>query len=129
MNATELMIGNWVICMGRNEQVVDIMCDSISTMNNNCIPYDLVTPIPLTPEILVKCGFVKSGEIHYSMEFKENINGMASVDVCFSERDGILFQQTVDDGWHMGVDVKIQYLHQLQNIYLSLTGSPLNIEL
>ena len=58
MVANELRIGNWVRT-SKEEQVVDVLCDSLSTINHNCITYDMCAPIPITEEWLVRFGFSK----------------------------------------------------------------------
>jgi len=77
-------------------------------------------PIPLTPEILEKCGFYKSKtewikrteEDPFIIEFFE-----------FTKA----FHYTGGEGVRLGIGGK--YLHQLQNLYFALTGDELTIKL
>lgn len=75
-------------------------------------------PIPLTEEILLKCGFIKLDKedyfyiLQYDMNLKigEDLKLIAWYDLALN-------------------NVKIKYLHQLQNLYFALTGSELNVKL
>lgn len=82
--------------------------------------FEEIEPIPLSEEILLKCGFEKISEYIFSIE--------------------------IDNGWHLNIEsnyiflkyqdneceishFKFEYIHQLQNLYFALTGTELNIEL
>jgi hypothetical protein len=73
-------------------------------------------PIPLTPEILEKCGFEKD------------------IDDMYLETKHILFVSYNDDEFvhckNTALDtlVSIKYLHQLQNLYFALTGEELTFK-
>jgi hypothetical protein len=78
---------------------------------------DNLKPIPLTPEILERCGFVKT------------IYGWDSVNTSFNfyqaRKDSLLlpcFKENVcgDNSF------PIKHLHQLQNLFFALTGQELN---
>ncbi len=76
-----------------------------------------VSPIPLTEEWLVKLGFnknpgnffIKKLEHTYSAKISINLR-MNSIQVCTG-------------GY--GFNVKIKYVHQLQNLFIALTGEEL----
>lgn len=72
MKATDVMIGDWVVCNGTPMQIMEIFSDSITA---ECWPYDYndLEPIPLTPEILAKNGFEKSTTYSFynAMEVEE----------------------------------------------------------
>ena len=121
MNANELRIGNWVYDK-RNKKNV-----SVSELSNdfpNEVGYKTengywmtgaleYNPIPLTPEILEKCGFGKSDSIHFGAVITgERVTDVKNVAEIYVKRVGI----------------RAQYLHQLQNIYFALTGEELKIE-
>lgn len=108
IQASELRIGNWVAKNG-NWYQLNI---------NNFIEYVTSNPepIPLTPEILKKAGFVYSaapitGVIHYSKG-----------DVKFIVRDGGYSFYS----WHK---TSVKFVHQLQNLYFDLTGEELEVKL
>ena len=80
--------------------------------------HDLKTlsPIPLTEEILLKCGFDENmvlstieGEIRYYGDGDINIGGEDSCTL------GMVYI------------AKCKYLHQLQNLYFALTGKELEV--
>lgn len=70
--------------------------------------------IILTPKILEKCGFVKG------------------FDECWSPKSGFLIKE-ITDGYSLlgysGKSKEVKYLHQLQNLFHSLTGEELEIKL
>lgn len=84
----------------------------------NDIDSDLAEPIPLTEELLLKCGFDENmvlstieGEIRYYGDGDINIGGEDSCTL------GMVYI------------AKCKYLHQLQNLYFALTGEELEIHL
>ena len=120
MEAKELRIGNWVYDAAEN------VC-MVTQIGNECLYgfYASVLegaltrlphkPIPITEEILLKCGFeggflqvTKHTEFHFT-------NDMLLVMQMFSDSDYSLKH--------------IKYLHQLQNLYFALTYQELKIEL
>ena len=59
MKANELMIGDWVIDGKNIAQITSITCDGIiETTFNKSSNIEVIEPIPLTPEILEKNGFI-----------------------------------------------------------------------
>jgi len=134
MNANELRIGNWIrfISTDSYEWVENIKSNSI----NNVILTD-IEPIPLTPEILEKCGFKQLP--HYTVQNNWNISlgrdrviSVANVEtpnemVFINEEQppevkNIIVARNYDyDGY--------THLHQLQNLYYALTQTELPITL
>jgi len=120
--ANELRIGNWV-SYGDNKfkkvdfgVLIEIHQQSLATHNDYGIR---IQPIPLTSEILEKCGFIKNDIDVYStieindFEIQENEN---------------VFRFSVNDGeYNLGKEIK--FVHQLQNLYFALTGEELNIDI
>lgn len=84
---------------------------------------DKVEPIPLTPEVLEKAGFVKVGpdDFHNSSMWKKEGFTYLYCDGSFVDNSGP-YGHYCDIG-------NMEHLHQLQNLYLALTGEELNIEL
>lgn len=76
-------------------------------------------PIPLTPEILEKCGFDWS--IYYQAFHKEYFE--FDITECYPKGYALT---TFKRG--LIIAPNIQYLHQLQNLYYSLTGEELEIK-
>lgn len=74
--------------------------------------------IPLTEEILLKCGFEKREDGDYNL-FK---NSEVDIVICSD------FSSWKCDGINFSVNY-INHLHQLQNLYWCLCGKELEIEL
>lgn len=106
MKAEELRIGNWVDCYGEHLQVeiLEEGCDLAG-----------IKPIPLTPEILEKAGFelfpwgwVKRASNDFGIRL--NVKSF-SYEVSGNN------------------PVKLQHLHQLQNLFFILCEEELNVQL
>ena len=107
IKAKELRIGNWVLDMYDNKVKVTIIDDTV----------DWAKPIPLTPEILEKSGFVKQMEWTYCIEIQVGQK---------------LVYYLGEKGWSIGNKnysdfENLKYLHQLQNLYHALTGEELEV--
>lgn len=83
-----------------------------------------VRPIRLTPTLLEKCGFEKEFSDCYQ-RFDYYIIPRV---ICLSPKKEGFCWQVEDEIDDCNVDVPIKYLHQLQNIYFTLTGTELNVE-
>lgn len=58
MKATDLMIGDWVSCDGKNYQIAEIAGMVVIDAENELFAsLEDIQPVPLTPEILEKNGF------------------------------------------------------------------------
>jgi hypothetical protein len=113
MDARELRIGNWVL--DEQGQSIQICVKHFNWVND-------LTPIPITPEILEKAGFKKSIELVGGFLYYED-NSKEDFDIALI--DGIATLQV--ESCNYGKPFK--YLHQLQNIFYSLTGEELQINL
>jgi hypothetical protein len=84
---------------------------------------EFISPIPLTPEILEKCGFNKE-------EKKTNRNDIPSGTYQVYDKGHFAFN-SIHGWWFNGkqLDFPPQYLHQLQNLYYFLCGEELNVSL
>ena len=105
MNASDLMIGDWVVYNGDVEYTdpiriegMDIATDMLITSDREDVGFNGVEPIPLTTEILEKNGF----------------------------KFGRLFKFHGDIWWYHGI--KIEKVHELQHV-LRLFGIKKEIEL
>lgn len=127
--AEELRIGNYLqtymmFCDGISEcREVPISIIKVSVKDIEIIQSLLHTynPIPLTPEILAKCGFIdpSSNDMGLRMHFSKN------EEICWYRQDGGLRHQTIGSGWTRLLDIK--HLHQLQNFIFALYGRELTI--
>lgn len=88
--------------------------------NGSCMSID-PEPIPLTEEILLKCGFEK--ELDNSM-VKNNV--AIFLDKRF--KTNLFLKDNQENKWH-SINIKIKYLHKLQNLYFALTNEELEINL
>lgn len=121
MRPNELRIGNLVKysdgsffkVVGIHEFGLDVE-DNIET---TYMEYENFEPIPLTEEILLKCGFtfLPQGDEVYQQIFTYN-----GFDIWMHD-DGFCHD------YLCGGDIK--HLHQLQNLYFALTNEELNINL
>jgi hypothetical protein len=78
-------------------------------------------PIPLTEEILLKCGFEKSSNLFFC-----NINNFSYLKANAYGCNGN-FGYCISDEKEIYVEVK--YLHHLQNLTHALTGEELEVNL
>ena len=119
MKTNELRIGNLVY---RNTFKGDVVF-KVEEIRKNCVvckndnaPLKTLNPIPLTEDILLKCGFEKFAQVwyrHKTSGFEFALSGLIATNSYFG---------------CFPVDC-CNYLHQLQNLYFALTNEELNIEL
>lgn len=120
IQANELRLGNYLLFYGEPAM---IKAGAINAFDRNLIDVIRhIQPIPLTPEILEKCGFekVKNGIqlVCKTAPFNECIIAYLFTGPLTLEVYGMrtpLFQ--------------VKHLHQLQNLYFALTGEELNVQL
>ena len=107
MEANEVRLGNRLILSdGSNEFPITVEPHDFQQMLDGDRLYE---PIPLTPEILEKCGL------------------NSPLAVLSHNRDFVITGTEYDyNGVYIG---KIEYLHQLQNLYFALTGQELTVNL
>jgi len=119
MKANELRIGNWVRCKiynGNNDVIIPFAFQEYSYIH-------LFEPIPLTPEILEKAGFDVQTRTSYASGGKCFYNVYTKIPLIYNE---------IQDVWWIlnnTMDNPPKHLHQLQNLYLALTGTELEINL
>jgi hypothetical protein len=114
IKANELRIGNWV-----NVQDQSVQLSFIDNEDN-----EEFEPIPLTPEIVEKCGFVNKA-VHEFWMSKQATHLWANV--AYSMTGHVLLKDTIHSGSVRITNIK--FLHQLQNLYFALTGEELEIKM
>lgn len=124
----ELRIGNYInfndgSCHDDIRKIVGISTKDINTVVKGCHfatairSNNLIYPIPLTEEILLKCNATLHG-IEYIIK-------ASALPFKFRFHSGIAYCEM----GNVYLGDRIQYLHQLQNLYNLLTGKELEIKL
>jgi hypothetical protein len=130
IDAREIRIGNWIkgIALGMNHKVDVFFFHELyhHEESGDSSMLDYYSPIPLTPDILGKCGFVYD-ELYFS-------NGKYGIDPRFNTFFITGHFHNVEYGHDSNVPQivylsKCDSLHQLQNLYFSLTHTELEIKL
>ncbi len=116
LKAQELRIGNIAFNSITNLPSIITVMD-ISDIENG---YKRRYGLPLTPEILLACGFEFDGELY------EYTKGG---DLRFTLEDGILVPHEYYTSQPFTEKAYPKYLHQLQNIIFALTGEELDVKL
>lgn len=121
--AHELRIGNWVLARPEiagieteSEELVNIQ---VAFVSKNMAHEEWLYPIPLTPEILEKCGFEKHHSNYYvdALMLKPNGN-VWEVWLYPAPSPQSAYNAT-----------NIRFIHELQNLYFALTGEELEVNL
>jgi hypothetical protein len=122
MNAKELRIGNMVIDHEWNYYHRVKATELSFGDEDGGIGFE---PIPLTEEILLRCGFKKvyDGKQMSELKFGNILVAIASDSIQLYFFFGEEMQLIFDD--HSA----FQYLHQLQNLFFALTGKELQVNL
>lgn len=109
----ELRIGNYVNYKCSVIIIDTIYYDSVNIDLTNCdgIDINLLKPIPITEEVLLKCGFEKEGVFHFWIKHL----------LIWNPSEGLFV--------HDKTGVQIKYLHQLQNLYYCFTGKELEFKI
>jgi len=136
MNAKELRIGNIVQSAVKSDMVTSLLHGGYGyfevslLMIKDCEFYGdkwAFAPIPITPNILDSCGFVKDGFRSYNLSINQFSEGIKLL--CFSG-DYLYLKEGRDivTIWNKRVMGDF-YLHQLQNLVYLLTQKELNVDL
>jgi len=104
----ELQINRWY-----ELNTLPVRAINMEGLNTLFEEIDNLKPIPLTEELLLKCGFEKSHVTNFTLEF-ENHELEININKYYS--------------WLNNKDITpILYLHSLQNIFFALTNQELKI--
>ena len=120
MKATELRIGNYILDE-ENEvrQVIELSQTLIRTSCDFTLLTSEVKPIPLTEDILLKCGFEIDGIFCYIKSFQ-------TIYLVKPWREANHFLLKTIGGECLS---RLQHLHQLQSLYFALCGEELEVNL
>lgn len=125
----ELRLGNYVAVKNHGEEVIGKVFAinenliSVDGGNNN-YDYHLLEPIPLSEEILLKCGFEK--------EIIPRAFGVHNIyyDKIIAIHEIETFEWRVyDESDEYAINVELKSIHQLMNLYFSITGKELEVKL
>lgn len=130
IQVNELRIGSHIIF----GELPDVVCGlnndgSYLSTSGEILPLSDCTGIPLTEEILLKCGFVRQITTPHIMEL---IAPELGEEGYIEHIDGNFTLTKEGSGYYndyFGLYDRIKYLHQLQNLYFALTGKELQINL
>ena len=119
MKSQELRLGNWV--MGNKPYQIDIT-NLVSFEYYEKIGTEYCQPIQLTEEWLFMFGFEKTKTRHLRIKIGMSSNKLETIYLRMyiyrGEVGGSIAKMTT----------KIQYVHELQNLYFALTGEELVAE-
>jgi hypothetical protein len=124
IKAEELRIGNWVLMQNQLEDYWPMPIEDGCEISGA----EKYKPIPLTPEILEKYGF----EMTNSKNYLSLPNQSHLYELSIDENNlGIHYQMVTKRNVEPRTVIgnRLQYLHQLQNLYFALTGEELQINL
>ena len=117
MTANELRVGNSLID-SRNNEIHVVSGNSIHSMQYTGST-EILKPIPLTEEWLLKFGFKYNSYSSYNLFINDFLLVVSFEDYNCNVFIGVSY----DD-----IDFKhIKHVHQLQNLYFSLTGDELTL--
>ena len=122
IQAKDLRIGNYVVFSedGTIFKVIEISEKGLGIENRQEITWiemETFDPIPLTEEILLKCGFEKKGKRIFKGWF------------YLWEENGLIVFALAEMHDEIGCYLSIKSVHQLQNLYWCLCGEELEINL
>lgn len=135
IEAKELRIGNYVLLQDKGAYQIDSGhdIDEIDSFDGCSKEFeDYCKPIPLTEEWLLRFGFEKTekGSVSYQYTIGENpLTKDWLLDLIWlKELDEKLNQHLEDFPFYKNGYQKIKTVHQLQNLYFSLTNEELTIK-
>lgn len=120
INANELRIGNQVL--ESHDQMHTVTASSIlAQYQHDIAKVQDYKPIPLTEEILMKCGFIQQPS-PFSGVF---VNNSISLVGDYNDRYRVVGYKLVFHTNAGTTEAKVKHLHQLQNLYFALTSKEL----
>jgi hypothetical protein len=124
MTAQELRIGNLITFNGKEFKVIALAENDVCINGFGGIAENF-EPIPLTEDWFLKFGFLNCKK-NGSNYFSDSIDDPNNATIRFAHPDSDWIYSVGDDD-HGIVFNKINYVHQLQNLYFALTGNELTL--
>ncbi|HUM52280.1 MAG TPA: hypothetical protein PK431_10710 [Chitinophagales bacterium] len=117
----KLFAGNYLMYHSDTDMICKLDATDVFNIATGYMENDKIhSPIPLTPELLIDCGFQKQNNAEWFFEYSNDdfivVKQLLKIEVylCFDRDIYIEVEQE-----------QIHYLHQLQNLYYALTGTEL----
>ena len=85
-------------------------------------------PIPLTEEWLVKFGFKIDEYKGFDRGSHNVVYSIGSFNIAIEDDNFYLWFEVDEDNWYNVKSVKVDFVHQLQNLYFALTQEELKIK-
>jgi len=120
----ELRIGNWATVFGHHVKIVGLHFAYAKIFDGADQHYEVLQPIPLTPEILEKCGFKTIDGLFFRLVFQYADSDYPCELAYGTDKE---YVQVVRN-FTSAADAPFKFLHQLQNLYFALTGEELKID-
>ena len=134
MNANELRRNNLISFKNEIVKVSSIFNDNDIEIENSINNYivlnvKITKPIPLTDEIILKCGFIKDTNGTLWLDLTTHyIELVSSNDGYFYPIIAKLPEVSSEIEQRVSIN-RIKHVHELQNLYFALTGKELEIKL
>ena len=142
--SSELRLGNLVLVSGRTEEISYIGETECGSINKPCklsmrhFKYDDVSPIPINKEILTQLGFKPLPHFTVMDSLVLDLGRNRSLSIgCVGNPNEMVFLKEIDvDGRTINDLVCLRnfdydgytHVHDIQNIYSSITGKQLKYE-
>lgn len=146
IKSNELRIGNWINFSYTHKKVITRPC-SVAILDRDFLlvndkgdylslyyETDSIQPIPLSGELLVKCGFEKRKLKEWDEFILPIGDDLWVIQISIANDDKIIYSVLManggyDDAGEKDLSALCKYLHQLQNLYFALTNTELPINL
>ncbi len=127
MKVNELRIGNLVTEFHSEARITAIGLDYISTDRGitKINKPENITPIPLTEEWLLLLGFKKTIT---NYPIGDNTEFLIGDNFELNQSNYLYYLSVEDERGNNNINVCVEYVNQLQNLYFALTGKELSIK-
>ena len=127
IKAKELRIGNLATIDGNVVEIYEVT-HSVIEIANGAEPYSIndIEPIPITEDWLLKFGFEiqKTTTKSYHIDCSNGWDSVIFADMQ-PEGDFWIGIRSISDGENYVLHTDVKHVHQIQNLYFSLTGDEL----